>query len=226
MVKDTRWFLLGASSNCGTAFSNNSQPCSQFSKFVFDNSKFAKLFGLRGKCKKSKIKINKLGQMKIQQTAFMLLAITLLFVLVGMFFIVFKFSGLKQSASDLQEQNALMLVSKIANYPELSCGSSYGSDMGNCVDMDKAIFLLKDRSKYKKLFGVSNIEIRKIYPEGNSVLCTLDNYPNCDILKIIDDKSKGFDKSSFVLMCRKTSFNGIPQDKCEIGKIIVRYEQK
>jgi hypothetical protein len=129
-----------------------------------------------------KYKKSKSGQMKIQQTAFMLLAITLLFVLVGMFFIVFKFSGLKQSSSDLQEENALMLVSKIANYPELSCGSSYGSDIGNCIDMDKAIFLLNDRKKYKDLFGVSNVEIRKIYPEGNSVICSLENYPNCDIL--------------------------------------------
>ena len=173
-----------------------------------------------------KTRKSKSGQMKIQQTAFMLLAVTLLFLLVGIFFIVFKFSGLKQTASDLQEQNALMLVSKIANYPELSCGSSFGSDVGNCIDMDKAIFLLSDRDKYKKLFGVSNIEIRKIYPKENDILCTTQNYPDCNILRIINDKSTGYDVSNFVLLCRKTSFNRIPQDKCEIGKVIVRYEEK
>lgn len=83
--------------------------------------------------------VSKYGQMKIQQTAFMLLAVTLLFILVGIFFIVFKSSGLKQTASDLKEESALMLVSKIANYPELSCGSSFGSDVGNCIDLDKTI---------------------------------------------------------------------------------------
>jgi len=170
--------------------------------------------------------MRKIGQVKIQQTAFMLLAVTLLFVLVGIFFIVFKFSGLKQSASDLQEKNAMMLASKIANYPELSCGESFGTSISNCIDTDKAILLLNDPQKYKKLFGVSNIEIRKIYPKENEVLCTAGNYPDCSIIRLINDKTTGFDSSNFVVICRKISFNEIPQDKCELGKIIVRYEQK
>jgi len=204
VIKDTCCFLLGASSNCGTANSN----C------------------LRGICKKSKMKINKLGQMKIQQTAFMLLAVTLLFVLVAMFFIVFKLSGLKQSASDLAEQNALTLVSKVANYPELSCGNSFGGSMINCVDMDKVIFLLNNQEKYKELFGVSDIEIRKIYPKENEILCTLKNYPNCNLIKLINGNASGFDSSNFVVMCKKISINGLPQNKCELGKIIVKYNIK
>jgi hypothetical protein len=40
----------------------------------------------------------KKGQMKIQQMAFMLMAVTLFFVLVGMFFLIFSFSNLKESA--------------------------------------------------------------------------------------------------------------------------------
>ena len=58
---------------------------------------------------------NKKGQMKIQQMAFMLLAVTLFFVIAGLFVLMIVFSGVKQSAQAINEQNALSLVSKIAD---------------------------------------------------------------------------------------------------------------
>ena len=64
------------------------------------------------------VKKTKRSQMKIQQTAFMLIAMTLLFVLAGVFFLGFKLSGLKKQALSLEENNALLLVSKLANSPE------------------------------------------------------------------------------------------------------------
>ena len=57
------------------------------------------------------------GQMKIQQMAFMLIAVTLFFSLVGMFFLVIFVSNLRESASILEEKNALLLVIKLANSP-------------------------------------------------------------------------------------------------------------
>jgi hypothetical protein len=91
--------------------------------------------------------------------------------------------------------------------------------------MDKAVLLLNNPDKYIKLFSVTNIEIRKIYPNENEVLCTAGNYPNCNVIRL-NDKTAGFDSYNFIVMCRKISVSGIPQDKCELGKIIVRYEQK
>ena len=53
---------------------------------------------------------NKRAQMKIQQTAFMLLAVTLFFVLVGILILSFKFSGIKQSATELEEKSAISTI--------------------------------------------------------------------------------------------------------------------
>jgi len=70
---------------------------------------------------------NNRGQLKIQQMAFMLMAITLFFVLVGLFVLKINLSELKQSAETLEEKNALLLVTRLANSPEFSCDNSFGS---------------------------------------------------------------------------------------------------
>ena len=90
----------------------------------------------------------KKAQMKIQQMAFMLMAITLFFVMVGMFVLVFRFSGLKESATMLEEKNAMLLVTKLANSPEFSCGEAFGSNRINCVDADKVMMLKENTAKY------------------------------------------------------------------------------
>src|SRR3989344_1876541 len=107
------------------------------------------------------------AQMKIQQTAFMLLAVTLFFVLVGLAVVGFRLSGLKESATDLEQKNALLLVSKLANSPEFSCGESFGTRKTDCVDADKVMILKENEEKYQGFWGASNIEIKKIYPKIN-----------------------------------------------------------
>ena len=82
--------------------------------------------------KKTKKKGTK-GQMKIQQMTFMLVAVTFLFILVGMFFLSMRLYDLKKTATNLEEKNAMLLVSKLANSPEFSCGNSFGGSRTSCV---------------------------------------------------------------------------------------------
>src|SRR3989338_5253518 len=67
----------------------------------------------------------KKAQMKIQQMAFMLIALMIFFSLVGLLLLKVKFSGLKEKATDISEKNAILLVEKLANSPEFSCGMSF-----------------------------------------------------------------------------------------------------
>src|SRR5271157_1373724 len=126
------------------------------------------------------MKMGTRGQLKIQQMAVMLLAVTLFFVLVGMFVLVFKVSSLKQEATLIQEDNAKLLVTDIANSPEFSCGESYGS-LSACVDADKVLNLenvIKNYG-YGSFWGIQGLQIRVIYPTNNSnVECSLENFPN------------------------------------------------
>ena len=175
--------------------------------------------------KKIKMKQGK-AQLKIQQMAFMLIAVTLFFVLVGMFMLVIKFSGLKESATALEEKNAMLLVTRLANSPEFSCSEAFGTSRTNCVDADKIMILKENINKYADFWGVSNIEIRKLYPTDTEKICDIGNYPNCNIIRLRSKEVSGYDSSNFVSLCRKESFGGEVYDKCELAKIMVSYEEK
>ena len=169
----------------------------------------------------------KKAQLKIQQMAFMLMAITLFFVLVGMFVLVFRFSGLKESATALEEKNAMLLVIKLANSPEFSCGEAFGSNRINCIDSDKVMMLKENTAKYAGFWGVAEIQIRKIYPNTGGIICTPTNYQNCDIIEVFSKNVNSLPPASnFVSLCRKESYNEEIYNKCELAKLMVSSEDK
>jgi len=174
-----------------------------------------------------KMRINKNGQLKIQQMAFMLMAVTLFFVLAGMFVLVYRFSEVKQSASVLEEQNSKLLVTKLANSPEFSCGNAFGSSRISCIDADKAMMLRRNIDKYTNFWGVASIEIRKVYQAGGNSTCTLLNYQNCSIIKVLSKNVNLLPASSnFVSLCKKEVYNEEVYDKCELAVFIVSSEDK
>ena len=168
----------------------------------------------------------KKAQLKIQQMAFMLMAITLFFVLVGMFVLVIRFAGLKESATLLEEENAMLLVTKLANSPEFSCGEGFGSQRINCVDFDKVMMLKENIGKYSTFWGVSSIEIRKVSPESSKE-CTTTNYKDCGVIKVfLKDVNSLPPSSNFIALCRKELENEINYDKCELARLLVSSEDK
>lgn len=167
----------------------------------------------------------KKGQFKVQQMAFMLMAVTLFFVLVGMFFLMIRFSNLKEGATILEERNAVLLASRIANSPEFSCGESFGIERVNCVDSDKVMVLKENIERYEGFWGVSSIEIRKIgYSE--EVLCELETYEDCNTIRILGEEEEGTYVSTFVALCKKESEEGVGYDKCELARLFIGYENK
>ena len=162
------------------------------------------------------------GQLKIQQMAFMLMAVTLFFILVGMFVLTIYLSNLRNSASVFEERNALLLVTKLANSPEFSCGEAFKGKKTNCIDADKVMMLKERIDKYSDFWDVKNIEIRTIYPISDDKECTLENYPDCNIIRLHDIPIRA-EFSNFVSLCRKESLNGETYDKCEIAKLMVSY---
>lgn len=168
---------------------------------------------------------NKKAQMKIQQMIFMLMAVTFLFILVGLLFLSIRLYNLKKTATNLEEENAMLLVSKLANSPEFSCGSAFGSK-GSCIDFDK-LMVLKDMTDYSELWGVAKIEVRKIYPDEGNTICDEGNYPNCGIIKILDKNVNTLPATSnFVSLCRKESGENTIYDKCELARLMISSEVK
>lgn len=171
--------------------------------------------------------INRKAQLKVQQMAFMLMAITLFFVLAGMFVLVFRFSGLKETATSLEEKNAMLLVAKLANSPEFSCGKAFGSNRINCVDADKVMMLKEHIEDYSTFWGVADIRIRKIYPDNGELVCTAANYQKCGVIELLSKEVNLLPASSnFISLCRKESYNEGVYDKCELAVLIVSSEDK
>lgn len=167
---------------------------------------------------------NKNAQMKIQQMAFMLMAIVLFFVLVGMFVLVLKFSDVNRGAETLKDRKAMLLATKIANSPEFACGTSFGgSERTNCVDADKVMMLKDEIRKYNDFWGVKNIEIRRLYPlDKREIDCDLTKgtYPNCGIINLKNiEITSGY--SNYVSLCRKEASQNGYYDLCELAIITI-----
>lgn len=160
--------------------------------------------------KLSKLKSKK-GQLKIQEMAFVLIAIMIFFALVGLLFVKFRVGSLEQSAESSKERVAGNLVLVLSSTPELSWAECAG-----CIDMDKAI-LIKNKSEYRNLWKVDYLVIKSLYPEKTNKECSLGNYPDCNSLTLVNSSNFGISSKAFVSLCR---FDFIKERKvCELGEL-------
>jgi hypothetical protein len=157
------------------------------------------------------------GQMKIQQMAFMIVAVFFFFILVGLFFLNVSFKGIKLSAAELQKEQAISSLGVLSDMPELGCGSRESF----CLDRDKLRVLSGGLGNfYEGLWPVASVEVNIIYPgSGNIVKCPA---ANCNSFKIYDNGQRNQKKySTFVSICERVREKGVAYDRCEIGKLIV-----
>ncbi|MFB6246649.1 MAG: hypothetical protein ABEI74_03605 [Candidatus Pacearchaeota archaeon] len=174
---------------------------------------------------------DKRGQMKIQQMAFMLVAVFIFFVLIGLAFLAVNMSGLEEKASELRRENARLLVSSLADSPEFSCGKAYDGSKSSCVDLDKAMALKGMENVYSGFWDVQSIEIRRVYPSNSSEECTSTNYPDCGKITVVSDsgqeKSGNFTSvGSYVTLCRKgfDQSSNAGFNNCDLGRLFVSYQ--
>lgn len=168
-------------------------------------------------------KRNNGGQLKIQQMAFMLLAVLLFFILVGLFYVTIQYRNLGKQATQLGEEKAISTSLILADSPEFTYAEESYS-----VDTDKLMSLIERRA-YESLWPetIVSIEVRKIYPKAGNGECNKANYPDCNIFNIYDkDVQSKSSRGSFVALCRKEVEGDYLIKKCELGKIIVGYEIK
>ncbi|MEM2956039.1 MAG: hypothetical protein QW041_00465 [Candidatus Pacearchaeota archaeon] len=135
---------------------------------------------------KRKILHQKKAQVKIQEMAFVLLAIALLAIIAFIFFVKFQGENIARTAEMTRQQEALSLLGKIAALQELRCSKGE-----ICIDEDKAI-IAKDYDLKNIFQGINKVEIKRIYPTGNNI--------------IIYQSGKGNQSvSTFISLCRQES---------------------
>lgn len=170
--------------------------------------------------------MNSKAQLKIQEMAFMIIAVILFFILVGLFAVSIVYKNLRESASEIAEEKTLSAIENLAGTAEFICAG----EKSNCVDADK-LMALTGKTSYRDFWDFSSLSIVKLSGfskgEENWIKCSLQNYPECDIFEIYDSGIKN-EKiiSSFVALCRKEYENNYNYDKCEIAKLIAGSEVK
>ena len=158
---------------------------------------------------------NKKGQLKIQEMAFVLVAILVFFAIVALFYISVRVQNLKGSVEELRDDEAKTMVRKLAESPEFSLSVE---NCINCVDFDK-VLMLKEKAEYQSFYPLDYLAIKVIgaLKEGE---CTRSNYPECDSLTLIKKKEDfGTPIGAFVALCRQEFFGQDRYVKCELGKI-------
>lgn len=161
----------------------------------------------------------KSAQMKVQQMAFVMVAIFIFFGMVSIIYFSIRISGIENNAEDLREQEASELVKKISSSPEFQFSSI---NCEGCIDLDK-VWILSKRQGYIGFWNLDYLAIEKIYPEENEE-CKENNYPRCNLIKIINEtKQFGIVSQAFVSLCRwEPSKEGYY--KCEMGRILASGE--
>lgn len=152
--------------------------------------------------------------MKIQQMAFVLVAIIIFFAMVSLFYFSIRVADIQKGAVSLKEDEAKELVRKLSSTPEFSWTAT---DCASCIDLDKTI-LLKNRNTYSGFWNLDYLAIEKVYPAGQGE-CTRLSYPNCNTITILNKTSTyGSPAWAYVALCRHEIAKSA-YVKCELGRI-------
>jgi hypothetical protein len=129
------------------------------------------------------------AQMKIQQMAFMIIAIAIFFSMVALIYFAITLSQLEGTAESLAEEEAMELAFAFSGTPELFFTAA-SADCSACIDLDKAFAMAQlneDSGRYNSLWNIEYLQIEKIYPKPSEGECENHNY-NTDRCRTITIK--------------------------------------
>lgn len=152
------------------------------------------------------------GQMKIQEMAFVLVAVVFLGGLLLLFFARFQLTSTQRIATELRELRTVTMLRVISSMPELSCAGEI-----NCIDYDKLKFFDASpeiRGKYAELWqssSITKIVVEEAYPKTTVTKA----------YKIYDKSAQAAQNivtySTFVPLCTQTQ----QKPTCKIARIKV-----
>ena len=158
----------------------------------------------------------KKGQLKVQEMAFVLVALMVFFALIALLYLSVRGSFLEQRTAAASDERALEAVRRIAGTPELNWQECLG-----CIDLDK-VFVLKERisknASFARLWEYDYLVVENIYPAASGGECTPASYPACNRTTILNIENYGVAQSTFVTLCR---WDQQEQKICTLGKLYV-----
>jgi hypothetical protein len=154
--------------------------------------------------------------MKIQQMAFVLVALMIFFSLVLLFYFMIRTSNLEEGALVFRGEEAQELVRSLAGAGEFAWSAT---DCAGCIDLDKTL-IVKDRQAYQGFWKLDFLQFEVLGAETDRE-CSKFNYPDCSKISVLGEE-KGFGDvvSSYVALCRYENEKG-GYTRCDLGRIHV-----
>jgi hypothetical protein len=162
----------------------------------------------------------KKAQMKIQQMAFMVVAITIFFSMIALIYFSLTIASVESDAKKLQDEEARSLVRKLSSSPEFAFTSE--GDCSHCIDLDKALQikeLIETNDRYEGLWNLDHLYIEIIHSSRLSTgECTSFSFPDdCDKITILEKSTNFATKPAFVTLVSWDDTKGAY--KYEFGRI-------
>lgn len=159
-------------------------------------------------------RVNKSGDMKIQQMTFMILFVFIFFSFAGLFFVSIQKSKINENYNTLQRESAIASIETISNMPELNCDSTRTL----CLDEDKIITFASISKSYKNFWPVASIKVRKVYPKNvKNIKCPA---VNCSYYEVYNsNQTDVIEYGTFVSICKAVKNEGVVQEECELGRL-------
>ena len=146
------------------------------------------------------------AQVKVQEMAFVLLALALLAMVAFIFFIRFQSGNIEKAGEDVQQRTAISVLEKIATMQEISCQKS---DM--CIDEDKIGIINQKNIKLEGMFqGIKNAKIVRLYPKGNDLILYNSGVGNQSY-------------STFANICKQEKVGTAIEWRCGIAMLVLEY---
>ncbi len=151
----------------------------------------------------------KRAQLKIQETAFMLLALIMLFALIFIFYSRLELASVYAEANQKNAENAIRMLNMLSVMPEFA-----GVERG--MDYDK-IISLRNVSGYEQLWkGINKISVVKIYPKNESrTIIIYDGKKNADFTSY----------STYTTLCVTRYRDWNEWQDCDLARLIVGIEE-
>ena len=148
------------------------------------------------------------GQLKIQEMAFVLLAIVIFLALVGLVVFSFRLQGLRATGESRADEQAQSLLQGIIALPELQ------GTCQTCLDFDKARALQIQNRSLAKEWQLDYLMIERSSGIG---ACTAGTYPNCKELTLIAGSQYGRALRTFASICYWDAEH--EHERCDLGSV-------
>jgi hypothetical protein len=165
------------------------------------------------------------AQLQIQQMAFVLVALVILFSMIALIYFSISIARMRSNAEELFEKEAIETARALAGSPEFSFTAEQCS---NCIDLDK-VLMLKNKTSYQNYWNLDYLAVERVFPvPENNKVCDKVSYPDCARIFIIENKTARFGSTpvpTFITTVRWVPENG-GYYKYELGKVYVSYKDE